>query len=84
VHIHFKIRSAIQDARAHEFTSQLYFDESVNDQVFKQAPYDSKRGRRVMNESDFIFRRGGAQLMPTLSKGSIGYTAMFEIGLQLA
>ena len=84
VHIHFKIRSAAQGARAQEFTSQLYFDESVNDQIFKQAPYNSKRGRRVMNDADFIFRRGGKDLLLTPVKNLQGYTAKFDIGLQIS
>jgi len=82
VHIHFKIRSPAQGARAQEFTSQLYFDESINDQVFKQAPYNSKRGRRVTNDGDFLFRRGGKELLLTLAKTAQGYTAKFDIGLQ--
>jgi protocatechuate 3,4-dioxygenase beta subunit len=82
VHIHFKIRSAAQGGRAQEFTSQLYFDESVNDQVFSQAPYNSKRGRRVMNDSDFLFRRGGKELLVTPTKTGQGYVAKFDIGLQ--
>jgi protocatechuate 3,4-dioxygenase beta subunit len=84
VHIHFKIRSAAQGGRAQEFTSQLYFDESVNDQIFKQAPYNSKRGRRVMNDSDSIFRRGGKELLVTPAKNAQGYTAKFDIGLQIS
>jgi protocatechuate 3,4-dioxygenase beta subunit len=83
VHIHFKIRSAAQGARAHEFTSQLYFDDAVNDQVFKQAPYNAQRGRRVMNESDFIFRRGGDELLLAPAKSSEGYAATMAIGLKL-
>jgi protocatechuate 3,4-dioxygenase beta subunit len=82
VHIHFKIRSAAQGGPAQDFTSQLYFDESVNDQIFKQAPYNSKRGRRVMNDSDSIFRRGGKELLVTPAKNAQGYTAKFDIGLQ--
>lgn len=82
VHIHFKIRSAAQGTRAQEFTSQLYFDESINDQVFKQAPYNSKRGRRVTNDGDFLFRRGGKELLLTPAKSAQGYTAKFDIGLQ--
>ena len=82
VHIHFKIRAAAQGARAHEFTSQLYFDESVNDQIFKQAPYDSKRGRRVMNDTDSLFRRGGKELLLAPGKDVQGYRAKFDIGLQ--
>ena len=84
VHIHFKIRGAVQGARAQEFTSQLYFDESVNDQIFKQTPYNSKRGRRVMNDADFLFRRGGKDLLLTPVKNPQGYTAKFDIGLRSA
>jgi protocatechuate 3,4-dioxygenase beta subunit len=82
VHIHFKIRSAAPGARAHEFTSQLYFHETVNDEVFKQPPYNSKRGRRVTNDGDFLFRRGGKDLLLTPSKNAGGYAAKFDIGLQ--
>jgi protocatechuate 3,4-dioxygenase beta subunit len=83
VHIHFKIRSAVDSGRNQEFTSQLYFDESVNDQVFNQAPYNSKRGRRVMNDSDSLFRRGGKELLVIPTKNAQGYTAKFDIGLQI-
>ena len=82
VHIHFKIRGAAQGARAQEFTSQLYFDESVNDQVFKQAPYTTKRGRRIMNDADFLFRRGGKELLATPVKDADGYAVKFDIRLQ--
>ena len=84
VHIHFKIRHTGQGARAQEFTSQLYFDESINDQVFRQAPYNSKRGRRVMNDADFLFRRGGKELLLTPTKNVQDYTAKFDIGLRSA
>jgi protocatechuate 3,4-dioxygenase beta subunit len=84
VHIHFKIRGP-QAARAQDFTSQLYFDEAVTDQVLKQPPYSGKGGgRRTMNDADSIFRRGGKQLLLTPTKNAQGYTAEFEIGLQLA
>ena len=82
VHIHFKIRNAAQSGRAQEFTSQLYFDESVNDQIFQQAPYNGKRGRRVVNDSDFLFRRGGQELLVIPTKTAQGYTVKFDIGLQ--
>jgi protocatechuate 3,4-dioxygenase beta subunit len=82
VHIHFKIRSAGSDGRAHEFTSQLYFDEAVNDVVFQQAPYNSKRGRRMMNQADSLFRRGGKELLLAPTKSAHGYAAQFAIGLQ--
>ena len=83
VHIHFKIRTDPKSQRASEFTSQLYFDESVTDQVHKQAPYSAKSGRRTTNDADFLFRRGGKQLMPALTKDAQGYVTTFGIGLEI-
>ncbi len=75
VHIHFKIRSAAPSARHQTFTSQLYFDEAVTDQIFKQAPYNGKDGRRTMNDGDSIFRRDGKELLLVPAKTSQGYSA---------
>ena len=83
VHIHFKIRTAPAPGRAHEFTSQLYFDESITNQVYKQVPYNSKGRRSTTNDADFGFRSGGKQLMPALTKDGQGYGARFEIGLEI-
>jgi protocatechuate 3,4-dioxygenase beta subunit len=83
VHIHFKIRGTGSSARRPEFTSQLYFDETVTDQIFKQAPYNGKAGRRTRNDGDFIFRRDGKELLLAPAKTSQGYTATFDIGLRM-
>lgn len=84
VHIHFKIRTDLSSRRAHEFTSQLYFDESITDQVLKQAPYNTIGRRRTANDADFAFRRGGKQLIPAFTKEAQGYSATFDIGLRIA
>lgn len=84
VHIHFKIRTDLSSRRAHEFTSQLYFDESITDQVLKQAPYNTRGQRRTTNDADFAFRRGGKQLIPAFTKDAQGYSARFDIGLRIA
>ena len=47
VHIHFKIRSHTGSGSAYEFTSQLFFDDNITDQVYTQAPY-SARGQRTL------------------------------------
>lgn len=83
VHIHFKIRTESKSARGHEFTSQLYFDEAVTDEVMRKEPYARKGERQMRNERDGIFRRGGDQLMLVVVPGEDGYGATFEIGLQL-
>jgi len=82
VHIHFKIRTAPTSGRAHEFTSQLYFDESITDKVHMQDPYNRKGRSSTPNDKDFIFRESGKQLMPILTKEAQGYGAKFDIGLR--
>jgi len=84
VHIHFKIRADGASRRVYEFTSQLYFDEAITEHVHKQAPYNSKGRRTTVNEADFIFRRGGKQLLLVPTKNSQGYAAKFDIGLKLS
>jgi len=83
VHVHFKIHAAPGLRSAQEFTSQLYFDESITDNVHRQDPYNRKGHRSTTNDVDFGFRSGGKQLMPVVTKDGHGYAAKFEIGLQI-
>lgn len=83
VHIHFKIRTDSASRRSHEFTSQLYFDDAITDQVHAQPPYSGKGQRTRRNDRDGIFRRGGDQLMLRLTKEERGYLGTFDIGLQI-
>ena len=83
VHIHFKIRTATVARRTFEFSSQLYFDDGLTDRVHADPPYAATGLRTTRNQQDWIFRRGGNQLLlvPTTMAG--GYSATFAIGLQL-
>ncbi|MBD6619016.1 intradiol ring-cleavage dioxygenase [Komarekiella sp. 'clone 1'] len=82
VHIHFKIRTSTTSKQNYEFTSQLYFDDSLTDQVHTHTPYASKGQRTLRNTEDWIFKDGGEQLLLTLTKTNLGYAATFDIGLQ--
>ncbi|WP_375510372.1 intradiol ring-cleavage dioxygenase [uncultured Nostoc sp.] len=84
VHIHFKVRTDVPSAQNYEFTSQLYFDDSITDQVHTQTPYASKGQRQLKNAGDGIFQDGGEQMLLKLTKTSLGYAATFDIGLQMA
>ena len=83
VHIHFKIRTALEARRSFEFTSQLYFDDGLTDRVHADPPYAAKGPRTARNRHDWIFRRGGDQLMLAPTTVADGYAASFAIGLQL-
>ena len=82
IHIHFKIRTAPVAQRSLEFTSQLYFDDGLTDRVHADPPYASNGQRTARNQHDWIFRRGGDQLMLAPTATADGYAASFAIGLQ--
>jgi protocatechuate 3,4-dioxygenase beta subunit len=84
VHIHFKVRTGAASGQNYEFTSQLYFDDSLSDKVFAQAPYAGKGQGRLKNAGDGIFRNGGDQLLLAVAEVGQGYAATFDIGLQTA
>jgi protocatechuate 3,4-dioxygenase beta subunit len=83
VHIHFKIRTTPVAQRSFEFTSQMYFDDGLTDRVHADPPYAAKGPRTARNQHDWIFRRGGNQLMLAPTTAADGYAASFAIGLQL-
>jgi protocatechuate 3,4-dioxygenase beta subunit len=83
VHIHFKIRTDPVLSRTFDFTSQLYFNDAFTDQVHSLAPYAAKGSRRIKNQQDGIFRQGGSELTLDPVTTDAGYSANFEIGLQL-
>jgi protocatechuate 3,4-dioxygenase beta subunit len=86
VHIHFKIRTDAAAASGLEFTSQLFFDDTVSDQVYTRAPYSQKGGQRgVRNENDGIFGQSGGNLtLQLIGDATSGYAATFPIGVQVS
>lgn len=93
-HIHFKIRLFAGSRRSYEFTSQLYFDDAVTDQVYALPPYNAKGPRDTRNQQDRIFtgpsadravqRNNGVQLLLQLTKDARGYVGSFDIGLRMS
>lgn len=83
VHIHFKIRTNSASQSSYEFTSQLYFDDSLTDQIHAQTPYAAKGQRNIRNNQDGIFQDNGEQLMLQVTKDAKGYVGTFDIGLQM-
>ena len=55
IHIHFKVRTNATGGQAYEFTSQLFFDEALNDQVLAQPPYAARGQRNTFNSEDNIY-----------------------------
>jgi protocatechuate 3,4-dioxygenase beta subunit len=84
VHIHFKIRLLSGANVTHEFTSQLFFDDALTDQVYKKAPYSSRGARSQRNNNDGIYQSGGNQLMLEVKADGAGYTGIFDVGMNIA
>ena len=82
VHIHYKVRLFSGSTKTYEFTSQLIFDDALTDQVFTQAPYNTKAARGTRNNNDSIAQSGGSSiLLNVTSDGQGGYTSTYDIGL---
>ncbi len=85
VHIHFKVRTYSGSTKLDEFTSQLYFDESITDVVHAQSPYNQHGQRDTRNSSDGIFRgtSNSDRLMLNLTQTDQGYAATVDVGVNL-
>ncbi len=82
VHVHFTIRARTGGTRSDVFTSQLYFDDRLTDEIYMQAPYAERGVRPVRNADDGIFRRGGGELTLAVKPEGKLLAARFDIALQ--
>jgi protocatechuate 3,4-dioxygenase beta subunit len=78
VHIHFRVSPSEDKV----FTSQLFFDDTLSQQVFRQEPYSGKGTiQDTLNSTDNIYQE--LLLLNTTTAGA-GYTATFPIGIDLS
>ena len=96
IHIHDKVRAFNGSEKTLEWTSQLYFDNSINEQVHKQQPYSRHGPPDMTNEQDGIYAgpstdglirsNTGKHLMVNLTKGGQqqSYLGTFNIVLNAA
>jgi protocatechuate 3,4-dioxygenase beta subunit len=95
VHIHFKVRLFAGSQKTYEFTSQFFFDDTLSDQIYTLAPYNTKGTRDMRNSSDNIYqqtvndgtgRKSGdlllLQAVPA-EKEEDGYVGTLDIGVTL-
>jgi protocatechuate 3,4-dioxygenase beta subunit len=92
VHIHLRIRTFDGTQTTFEFTSQLFFDDSVTAEVLSQAPYGSRGLPDTTNAMDRVYTGAstdgtvqsdvGSLLMLTLGKDTNGYTGDFNVGAE--
>jgi len=79
VHIHVKVH--VGGNVVH--TGQVYFNDSLTDKVYRQAPYSSRPNRDVRNTQDMIYRNGGARSLVKVRKSSAGvYIGTITMGVR--
>ncbi|THF85176.1 intradiol ring-cleavage dioxygenase [Deinococcus sp. KSM4-11] len=85
VHIHYRLRTLDGSGKVtSDFASQLFFPETLIDQVHATAPYKSKGKRDTLNATDQIYKNGGSQmLLTTTGTVASGLHATFDVGLNL-
>jgi protocatechuate 3,4-dioxygenase beta subunit len=84
VHIHFKVRTDPDSDSGYEFTSQLFFDDALTDEVFTREPYSTKGARDTRNANDGIFRGGSDELLLDIVEEGDGFAATIEVGIDLS
>lgn len=83
VHIHFKVRTALDARSGREMVSQFYFDDALIDQVHALPPYAAMGQRTMRNSQDSLFRNGGDKLIVPVVQDGEGYAGTFNLGVQL-
>ncbi len=86
VHIHFRVRTFSGTTMQDQFTAQLYFDDTITDQVFTQAPYNTRGSRDTRNANDMVLSGSGSRgnlLLLSLSQTADGYAASISVGVDI-
>jgi protocatechuate 3,4-dioxygenase beta subunit len=92
VHIHFRIRTFDGTQTTFEFTSQLFFDDSITEEVLSQAPYNTRGLPDTTNAADSVYTGAstdgriqsgvGSLLMLALKEDTDGYTGSYNVGAE--
>lgn len=87
VHIHVKVHAPSWDKEGHPntthtFTSQLYFDQAINDHIATVFPNSNNTNSRTLNCQDMLFTStNGLNTMSVKYHGNIaGYNGVYPSG----
>jgi protocatechuate 3,4-dioxygenase beta subunit len=80
IHIHFRVRLALDSTTTVDFTSQLFFDETINDTVQAQTGLGYQgSGRDTINSTDQLY--DASLLVPLTGNTTDGYAGAFTVNL---
>jgi protocatechuate 3,4-dioxygenase beta subunit len=80
VHVHAMVH--IAGSVVH--TGQLYFPDTITDNVFRRTPYNRRPGRTTRNTADSIYRNGGRRSTLALRRSGSSYVGSITMGVQRA
>lgn len=81
VHIHFKVRAFDGSSTTYEFTSQLFFDQTINNTVNTQTSLGYEGTKSSTNSNDNIYNNQTEALVPLTGSVAAGYTGEITVGL---
>ena len=91
IHIHIKVRDYEGSNETLEWTSQFYLNNSINELVHTQPPYNNHGPVPMTNEEDFIYigpsndgliqNSTGQHLMLNVNDDEQGYVGTFNVGV---
>lgn len=85
VHIHVRIRTYSGTQVYDAFTAQIFFDDTLTDQIFQStAPYSTRGARDTRNTNDMVLTQTrGATVFASLTQTAGGYAGSATIGVNL-
>ena len=83
IHIHDKVRIVNESQENLEWTSQIYFNDSLNEEIHKNAPYSNHGGPQTINERDMIFTGPSTDSLFKLNSGKLLLTNTTKSGQNL-
>ncbi|HEX4307876.1 MAG TPA: hypothetical protein VHZ54_17710 [Solirubrobacterales bacterium] len=77
-HFHIMVRTYSGSTQTYKWTTQLFFNEQINDEVLATSPYTAS-GRDKTNETDRLYTT--ANEVALTGSTSSGYTGAYTVGL---
>jgi len=84
IHIHVRIRTYSGSSTLTNYTTQIFFDDSINDIVLTNAAYARSTPRDTTNATDSVYTTAGPDnttMLATVTQTSSGYAAALTIDL---
>jgi uncharacterized protein (TIGR03437 family) len=84
IHIHVRIRTYSGAATLTNYTTQIFFDDTINNTVLTNAAYARTSARDTTNATDMVYTTAGsnnASMLATVTQTSTGYAATLTIDM---